>query len=632
MKSKISLFLSIVAFVLMGCKPDPVDTTGSLSGIIRDAIDNTPLQGASVTLSPSGRTTVTGNDGNYQFADVEMGDYTISISKADYESTSKPASIQVGKNTTLDFTLRRAKSDLEVSPLTLDFGETDANLPIAIRNTGQAEMTWEIVKDETWISCNPQSGRIAAGMEAPATITIDRTGLTGGTYNRTLVVNSNNGGSAKIRLTIIVKSNNLDLPHVSMIDVTGRTDIAATFNATLLSIGNSRVTAFGFCWSTNSNPSLDDAEHKDLGYTDNKREFSYSVSNLSPNQHYFVRAYATNAAGTVYSSQQVEFTTLPVQGKPAVETGAASQISSNSANVTGTVTDLGCEEGVTQYGHVWSDVAAEPTIDYQKTELGELKQTGSFTSSLTNLKANKNYYVRAYARNKYGISYGEVTELTTLRAEVKLNTSSVTDIIHNEATCGGRITDLGGNTIVERGVCWSATANPTLANDHSPSTESTNEFHVRMTNLKTHSSYHVRAYVRVESGETYYGQDVSFQTTQVITLPTVSVVTISGITYKKATFTAKVTSLGNGTPKRTGFCYATSPNPTVSNKVVSSGTATDMQATATSLSAETTYYVRAFAENEKGIAYGEEQSFTTKVKPETGDINYEEWGEDENWN
>lgn len=633
MKSKISLLLlPLLSLMLTACPPDPVDTTGSISGTIRDAIDNSVIQGASVTLSPSGKTSVTGNDGHYQFMDVELGDYTVSVTKANYESTSQKATVQVGLNTTLDFTLHRANGDIVVTPLTLDFGETDTNLTINIQNNGQATMKWQVSENETWLSCTPTSGEVQAGEKTSVTVTVDRTGLSSGTRTNTLAITSNNGGSQIVRVTMAVPGGNNNLPHVSMIDVSGVTDNAATLSGTILSIGDSRVIAHGFCWGTQENPSLEDGNHNDLGSTETPKDFSYNLSNLTPNQHYYVRAYAKNSAGIAYSSKQLDFTTLSVQGKATVETGAASLVTSLSANVAGTISDLGCVEGLTQHGHVWSDVSAQPTVDYAKTELGELKQTGGFTSPLTNLKPNTLYYVRAYARNKYGISYGEVIQMTTLKDEVKLQTSSVTDIIHNEATCGGRITDYGGNMVTERGVCWNTSPNPTLALNSAVSTDNSDDFSVRMTNLTAKTKYYVRAYAKTAEGDTYYGQETSFTTTQVITLPELSTVTVTNVTYKKATFTAKVTSLGNGTIKRSGFCYSTSSNPTIKSSVVSCGTASDLQATASSLSAETTYYVRAFAENEKGVNYGEEQTFTTKEKPETDDINREEWSDDENWN
>lgn len=731
MKSKISLFFSIIAIVLMGCKPDPVDTTGSLSGTIRDAIDNSPLQGASVTLSPSGRTSVTGNDGHYQFRDVEMGSYTVSVSKGDYESTSQSATVQVGQNTMLDFTLRRASSVLIVSPLTLDFGDTDTNLSFDIQNTGQATMKWQVTENVEWLVCTPTSGEILAGQKGSVAVTVARTGLSMGSYTNTLTVTSGDGGSQTIRVTMNVDSNNPNLPTVSLISVDGVTDVAATFRGEIISIANSRVTAHGFCWSTTTNPSLENGEHKDMGVAESSKSFVYSAANLKPNQHYFVRAYATNAAGTVYSSKQLDFTTTSVQGKPMVETGAVSELAANSVKVSGTVTDLGCVEGITQYGHVWSDVPGEPAYvegSKTQTEMGEMKQTNSFTSTLTGLLPNTTYYVRAYARNKYGTSYGELLSLTTLRSAVKLATISVKDITHNEATCGGRISDKGGHTIIERGVCWSTSSNPTVDYAHVASTDNSDDFSVRLTNLTETTAYYARAYVKTESGDIFYGQQTTFQTTKEIrfpevsnttitevkpfsvkvsasvtdngggrisdagfcystspsptildnkkscghptanfsttisnlmentryyirayvtnergtnygeqvevttlevSLPMLSTVTVSNVTFKAATFNANVTSLGNGTLKNSGFCLSTNHHPTIENTILSCQANQNLTASTTSLSAETTYYVRAFAENEKGIAYSEEQSFTTT---DGGNIQLEGWNEDKNWN
>lgn len=634
MKKAITLFfIPFLALLFTACPVDPVDTTGNVTGIIKDANTNANLQGVSVTLSPSGKTTITGSDGSYQFMDIEQGTYKVSVSKANYQPDEKTVTVRVNETSNLDFSLRPAGSALEVTPLTLDFGDTDTNLSFDIKNTGQATMTWQVTEDVTWLSCTPASGSIPAGKMSSVIVTIDRSTLTKGTYTNTLVVTSNDGGSQTVRFTVTVSGTTSSLPQVAIIGVDGVTDVAATFIGTLTSIGSSRVTAHGFCWSTQQQPTLQQGQHKDLGQTDEpKTQFSYGVPNLSPNTTYYVRAYATNAEGTVYSSREERFTTTTTPQKPDVETGAVTQITSSTAVVAGNILALGHDSGITEHGHVWSATVKQPTIDYDHTSLGATKQTGGFSSNLTKLKPNTIYYVCAYARNQYGMSYGDVVQFTTQRAEVKLTTNSVTNIIHNEATCGGRITDLGGNTISERGVCWNTSVNPTIAHSHSASTEKTDNFNVRLTNLTEKTTYHVRAYVVTETGETYYGQDVQFQTTQIITLPELSEVSVTSVTYKKATFTAKITSLGNGTIKRSGFCYSTEHNPTINNTSISCGTASDLQATASSLKPKTTYYVRAYAENEKGITYSEEKNFTTLEKPEDGDIQREEWGDDDNWN
>ena len=107
--------------------------------------------------------------------------------------------------------------------------------------------------------------------------------------------------------------------------------------------------------------------------------------------------------------------------------------------------------------------------------------------------------------------------------------------------------------------------------------------------------------------------------------------TISGKSFRSATFAATVTSRGNGTLKRTGFCYATSPNPTLSNHLINCGTDTSLRGSTQALTASTTYYVRAFAENEKGVAYSEQVSFTTDEQPEGTNIGISDYGDDTKW-
>lgn len=733
MKKK-HLFPIIYGFCLLifsGCAKDVLDTTGSISGIIRDAINNSTLQGATVTLSTSARSTVTGADGYYQFVDVEQGNYTVSVTKADYTSDSKTVTVLIGQETPLDFSLYPANSALEVIPLSLDFGETDSQLHLNIMNTGQATMTWQITENIQWISCIPTSGTVLAGQTGSTVITVDRSGLAIGSYTNTLVVSSDDGGSQTVRLTMTVGASVGGLPQVAIIGVENITDAAATFLGTLTTVGTSQVTAHGFCWDTEPAPSLEKGTHIDFGQTNEpKDQFSYGVSNLTPNTTYYVRAYATNEEGTIYSSREERFTTTVTPQRPQVESGVATQITSSTASVSGNILILGHESGISQYGHCWSSEVREPTTGHSHTELGSTKQTGSYTSKLENLIPGTLYYVRAYARNQYGISYGQTIQFTSAVGEVRLNTRSVTDIIHNEATCGGNITDLQGNSVLEKGVCWSTSPNPTRANNHQTSADQTNSFSVRITGLSENTSYHVRAYVETVTGDTYYGQDIQFQTTHEIRLPQVSAtsvsglgvnsvtlrasvtndgdgtisdagfcysispnpskddnrkscgastgsfsavlnnlnentryyvrayvtnekgtnygdqtefktlevtpptlsdVKVSGITFRSALFTANVTSLGNGTLKRSGFCYATSHNPSLNDHLINCGTNTSLNGKTSNLTASTTYYVRAFAENEKGVTYSKELTITTNEQPEDTNIGINDYEDDAEW-
>ncbi len=99
-----------------------------------------------------------------------------------------------------------------------------------------------------------------------------------------------------------------------------------------------------------------------------------------------------------------------------------------------------------------------------------------------------------------------------------------------------------------------------------------------------------------------------------------TVVTTSATALTKATAlcSGNVTSDGGATVTDRGFCYATTANPTIANSVVNSGTGTGTYTTTLSgLAANTLYYVRAYATNSNGTAYGTQVSFTTPANTAT---------------
>lgn len=127
---------------------------------------------------------------------------------------------------------------------------------------------------------------------------------------------------------------------------------------------------------------------------------------------------------------------------PTVTTDTASNITSNSADCTGEIIDIGLST-VTQYGHCWS-ISPEPTIDDDLFNLGATDTAGIFISTLYDLASYTTYYVRAYAINSKGINYGAETSFTTA--------------IGNGAPCPGVPTiTYGGqvyNTVLIGDQCW----------------------------------------------------------------------------------------------------------------------------------------------------------------------------------
>ena len=250
--------------------------------------------------------------------------------------------------------------------------------------------------------------------------------------------------------------------------------------------------------------------------------------------------------------------------------------------------------------------------EYQEEEMQDL---GTWRASLTNLQPNTTYYVRYFVKNKYSSAISnEVSEFKTLALSLpSITTSAVTQIRDTSATAGGNVTSDGGMSVTERGVVYSTSSNPTTANSKVTSGSGMGSFTCSLTNLQEETTYYVRAYAINEKG-TSYGEQKSF-TTKVYTLPTVTTSSATNISYTTATIGGNVTSDGGTSVTARGVVYSTVSNPVINNiyhttKVVGSGTGS-FSVNLTNLVEGTTYYVRAYATNEKGTAYGNQVVFTT---------------------
>ena len=121
---------------------------------------------------------------------------------------------------------------------------------------------------------------------------------------------------------------------------------------------------------------------------------------------------------------------------------------------------------------------------------------------------------------------------------------------------------------------------------------------------------------------------------QEITLPTVSVTEISKLRSRFATATANVSNLGNGTLNEVGFIYSTNSDLILANSTkVVCGKSSTIEARLVSLTAKTTYYIKAYAINERGTTYGSVANFTTISEEEDGTgFEREDFAEDEDLN
>jgi uncharacterized protein (TIGR02145 family) len=379
------------------------------------------------------------------------------------------------------------------------------------------------------------------------------------------------------------------------------TTTTASCGANVTLDGGANVTARGVCWSTSPNPTI--ANNKTVEGT-GTGSFTSSLAGLAPFTNYYVRAYATNSAGTVYGEQKT-FTTQ--KGAPALTTSSVTNITFISASCGGNIIADG-GSGITERGVCWS-TSPNPTTSNSKTSDGT--GAGAFSSSITGLTYNTTYYVRAYATNSVGTSYGEEISFKTIVTTPSLTTSDVTSITASSASCGGNVTTDGGSLVTARGVCWSTSPNPSITNDKTVDGNGTGIFSSLMSGLKFNTSYYVRAYATNSAG-TVYGEQKIFTTSKIA--PSLSTNSLTSITFSSAICGGTITSDGGAAITEKGVCWNTSPSPTINNSKTSDGTgAGAFSSSITGLTYNTTYYVRAYATNSIGTSYGEEISFKTII-------------------
>ena len=204
----------------------------------------------------------------------------------------------------------------------------------------------------------------------------------------------------------------LTLPKVRTDEITDIQLTSAVLNGEAIFDGNDTTTIYGFCWSEEENPTIDNQNIQVK-----KDTFSYKLSNLLDETTYYVRAYAKNKIGIVYGEEKVFVT--PKAELPVVETSEVTDIAYTSAKVGGNVLSDGGVE-IVERGICYSTTKS-PTIENKKVVLGS--GLGSFTTELSDLQDGTKYYVRAYAINKKGVSYGEIVEFETLSRFVDLGLS-----------------------------------------------------------------------------------------------------------------------------------------------------------------------------------------------------------------
>ena len=257
------------------------------------------------------------------------------------------------------------------------------------------------------------------------------------------------------------------------------------------------------------------------------------------------------------------------------------------------------------------------------TDVTQTAADGSFSIAVTPEDVHHNFYLLIEADSLYGSRDVQFTRFPFGNQQFNLGvvqvqgpvpptvlTTSVQAIAANSAVAGGNVTEVGGSAVIVRGVCWSTLQLPTVSDPHTTDGRGSGEFTSQLTGLSVNTVYYVRAYATNSVG-TAYGEQFEFRTAD--GLPTLRTDSVTRIAATTATCGGEVLADGGFAVTARGVCWSTATQPTISNNHTADNIGLGPFASSlTGLEPATTYYVRAYATNPAGTAYGEQRTFTTQ--------------------
>ncbi|MCL2649466.1 MAG: DUF1566 domain-containing protein [Candidatus Azobacteroides sp.] len=641
---KFFLYIALSAVLMCSCENEthlPNQVTGSAKIHGSVVVSGEPVNAATILLTPGGSVTFTGSDGLYGFSDLKSGKYEIKVFKEGYLSSNQTVDISSGDNKEVTLMLNKSSGKLSINKSYIDMGSNESNnaAGFSLINAGNVELAWTITKAVSWITkIDPASGTVPANGQVGVIITIDRSKLSTNTDDNytTLVARTTTDGSTPELLVTVFGigdgtnttiSNNADYIVIGDLYVQTKdlgTNLDWTSANTLCN--NAKVGGYND-WRL---PTIDElatlyTQKAAIGGFQNNTYWSSTSSGTnSYNTINFTNGQRTGYFNSSSCNVRAVRKSSPF---PIVSTLPVTNLTVNAVTLNGTINNVG-EPAFTERGFVYSSSFQNPAIEDNASATTKCVVPGTstdFSVNISGLTTDQTYYVRAYTTNSNGTVYGASINFkpTVVVDYVVLQAANImvrkTDITPNDIDWTSA-NNLCKNLIVGGYTDWRL---PTLAELSTIYTERitidgfgsffywtstlTNGMYCKI-NFNNGSTNYDYSY---NSGSSRARAVRTISTTN--TLPVLTTSQATNVTTNSATLGGNISDVGVPAYTEKGVCYSTSQTPTISNtKIVVTGSGTgSYTANATGLSANTTYFVRAYATNVVGPAYGAQVSFTT---------------------
>lgn len=161
-------------------------------------------------------------------------------------------------------------------------------------------------------------------------------------------------------------------------------------------------------------------------------------------------------------------------------------------------------------------LSIEPNPDTSSIVYHQGAGTGQFIVLIDNLSPNTNYFIRSFAENSIGITYGDqiIFKTTNLSGSTpSISTFYPTSVSSNNVKITAQIIENGSAPVTLSGFCYSLQPNPDLQDSYTTDGSLTGIYESNLTNLLSNTTYYVRSYACNNAG-TGYGNQISFTTTE----------------------------------------------------------------------------------------------------------------------
>lgn len=508
MNKKIFGLITLILCILAGCVNSSIEGTGTIRGVVTDKSTNAPLQGVSVVLvSDDGsvnNTQTTISDGSYVFSQLFNGTYTLEFSKEEYESYKKTITIDGDGAKDGSVSLAKINVELTVTPSNLNFGDLERSKELYV-SCASRSVNFSIKTEADWLTASPTEG-IAHNSGTKITLVANRDLIDYGTQATILKINSSLG-ETEIPVSVTkVQESAPEVSTYSTIDsIIGERSIK--ISGTIISTGGSEIIRYGHCYSQEEMPTVEDSK-SNLGKTKAIGDFSSVLNNLIPGQVYYVRAYAENNAGLVYSKEQARVQ-ISQTTMPEVITIEAANIRQEQATLKGAIQSDGGAD-IIEYGFYYgTDENVENKV---KVDL----QSDFFEYTLKALSPDKTYYYKAYAINLKGEACGDILSFSTApkssaEGAPVVETLNVTDLNFERGILHANIVSQGTSDVALYGFYWGTNNNPTIRVIVGEEAKE-GEYTYELKELEENTTYYYKAFAK-NSGGYSYGTVQSFTTT-----------------------------------------------------------------------------------------------------------------------